>query len=162
MAGADLLGDGNVKVTFCLTIANVNAPTAAELNAGVDLQEFITKDGLGISPEQAAVDNTALASRDETEDAGTVKYSIELTVKRKEIAAEDIGWNTLVDRQLGYLAVRRNMAHETAWAADQKGEVYPVRCGRPNMQPPELNAAQRFVSKLFNHTAADADVTVAA
>ncbi|GAA2860133.1 hypothetical protein [Nonomuraea rubra] len=162
MAGADLLGDGNVKVTFCLTIANISAPTAAELNAGVDLQEFITKDGLGISPEQAAVDNTALASRDETEDAGTVKYSIELTVKRKEVAVEDIGWDTLVDRQLGYLVVRRNMAHETAYAAGQNVEVYPVRCGRPNMQPPELNAAQRFVSKLFNHTTADADALVAA
>jgi hypothetical protein len=161
MAGADLLGDGNVKVTFCLTIANISAPTAAELNAGVDLQEWITKDGLGISPEQASVDNTALASRDETEDAGTVKYSIELTVKRKEDEVNDTGWDTLTDRQLGYLAVRRNLPHETAWAAGQKGEVYPVRCGRPNMQPPELNAAQRFVSKLFNHTTADADVTVA-
>src|SRR3954467_3391545 len=108
MAGADLLGDGNVKVTFCLTIANISAPTAAELNAGVDLQEWITKDGLGISPEQASVDNTALASRDETEDAGTVKYGIELTVKRKEDEVNDTGWDTLTDRQLGYLAVRRN------------------------------------------------------
>jgi len=162
MAGADLLGDGNVKVTFALTIANISAPTAAECNAGVDLQEYITKDGLGISPEQAAVDNTALASRDETEDAGSVKYSIELTVKRKETEVDDIGWDTLVDRQLGYLVVRRNMAHETSYAAGQRVEVYPVRCGRPNMQPPELNAAQRFVSKLFNHTTADADATVAA
>lgn len=162
MAGADLLGDGNVKVTFCLTIANISAPTAAELNAGVDLQEWITKDGLGISPEQAAVDNTALASRDETEDAGSVKYGIELTVKRKEDEVNDTGWDTLTDRQLGYLAVRRNLAHETAWAAGQHGEMYPVRCGRPNMQPPELNAAQKFVSKLFNHTTADADAVVAA
>ncbi|MER6575830.1 hypothetical protein [Nonomuraea sp. NPDC001023] len=159
---ADLLGDGNVKVTFCLTIANISAPTAAECNAGVDLQEYITKDGLGISPEQAAVDNTALASRDETEDAGSVKYSIELTVKRKEVSAEDIGWNTLTDRTLGYLVVRRNMAHETAYAAGQHVEVYPVRCGRPNMQPPELNAAQRFVSKMFNHSTSDPDALVAA
>jgi hypothetical protein len=159
---ADLLGDGNVKATFCLTIADVSSPTATECNAGVDLQEYITKDGLGISPEQAAVDNTALASRDETEDAGTVKYSIELTVKRKEVALEDVGWNTLVDRQLGYLVVRRNLPHETAYAAGQSVEVYPVRCGRPNMQPPELNAAQRFISKLFNHTTADTDALVAA
>lgn len=159
---ADLLGDGNVAAIFCLTIANVSAPTAGEINAGVALQEFITKDGLGISPEQAAVDNTALASRDETEDAGTVKYSIELTVKRKEVAAEDIGWNTLTDRTLGYLVVRRNLAHETAFAANQHVEVYPVRCGRPNMQPPELNASQKFMSKLFNHSTADADALVAA
>lgn len=159
---ADLLGDGNVKVTFCLTIADISAPTAAECNAGVDLQTVITKDGLGISPEQAAVDNTALASRDETEDAGTVKYAIELTVKIQEDDVDNIGWNTLTDRQLGYLVVRRNLAHETAYAAGQSVEVYPVRCGRPNRQPPELNAAQRFVSKLFNHTAPDPDALVAA
>jgi hypothetical protein len=122
----------------------------------------ITKDGLGISPEQAAVDNTALASRDETEDAGTVKYAIELTVKIQEDDVDNIGWNTLTDRQLGYLVVRRNLPHETAYAAGQSVEVYPVRCGRPNRQPPELNAAQRFVSKLFNHTAPDPDALVAA
>ena len=161
MAGADLLGDGNVKVTFCLTIANISAPTAAELNAGVDLQEYITKDGLGISPEQAAVDNTSLASRDETEDAGTVKYSLELTCKRKQDAVDDVAWNTLTDGQLGYLAVRRTIANETAWIAGQEVEVYPVRCGRPNRQPTALNEAQKFVSKLFNHSTADANSLVA-
>ncbi|MBX6166290.1 MAG: hypothetical protein IRY84_01395 [Thermobispora bispora] len=159
---ADLLGDGNVKVTFCLTIADISNPTAAELNAGVDLQTVITKDGLNISPEQSAVDNTSLASRDETEDAGTVKYSLELTVKRQDSPLTDIGWNTLTDRQLGYLVVRRNRPHEDPYEAGDPVEVYPVRCGRPNMQPPELNAAQRFTSKLFNHTAPDTQAVVAA
>jgi hypothetical protein len=92
MIMADLLGDGNVKVTFVLNIADISAPTEAELAAGVDLQTVITKDGLNISPEQASVDNTALASRDETEDAGTVRYSLELTVKRQEDDLDDVGW----------------------------------------------------------------------
>jgi hypothetical protein len=91
-----------------------------------------------------------------------VKYTIELTVKRKETSVEDIGWNTLVDRTLGYLVVRRNLPHETAYVAAQSVEVYPVRCGRPNMQPPELNAAQKFVSKMFNHSTSDANAVVAA
>lgn len=159
---ADLLGDGNVKVTFCLTVADIHNPTAGELNAGVDLQTVITKDGLNIAPDQASVDNTSLASRDETEDAGTVSYSIELTVKRQDTTLADVGWNTLTDRQLGYLAVRRNRPHEDDWEAGDPAEIYPVRCGRPNMQPPELNAAQRFTSKLFNHAAADSQATVAA
>jgi hypothetical protein len=67
---ADLLGDGMVKVSMVLTVANISAPTAAELNAGTDLQEYITKEGLEISAEQTPVDNTALASVAETEDAG--------------------------------------------------------------------------------------------
>ncbi|HEY9523702.1 MAG TPA: hypothetical protein VIR33_10715 [Thermopolyspora sp.] len=159
---SDLLGDGNVKVSFVLTIADVSNPTVAELNAGVDLQTLITKEGLDITADQSAVDNTALASRDETEDAGTVKYSIELTVKRQEAEADDVGWTTLTDRQLGYLAVRRDQAHENNYAADDPVEVYPVRCGRPRMDPPALNAAQTFKVKLFNHTRADTDATVAA
>lgn len=158
---ADLLGDGNVKVTFVITVADPENPTAAELNAGVDLQTLITKDGLDIAPDQASVDNTALASRTETEDAGTVSYKITVTAKRQQASVDDVAWNTLVDGQLGYLAVRRNLPHETAWAATQNGENYPVRCGRPNMQPPALNTPQRFVSKLFNHSEAFPDVTVA-
>lgn len=159
---ADLLGDGNVKVTFCLTIADISSPTESELNAGVDLQTVITKDGLNINPEQASVDNTALASREETQDAGTVSYSIELTVKRQDSDLTDIGWNTLTDRQLGYLVVRRHRPHEDAYEAGDPVEVYPVRCGRPRMQPPELNAAQRFVISLFNHTAPDPFAVVVA
>jgi len=159
---ADLLGDGNVKVTFCLTLSSVSNPPADECNAGVDLQEVLTKDGLDISPEQAAVDNTNLASRDETEDAGSVKYSLELTVKIQEEEADDVGTTTLVDRQKGFLVVRRNRPHEEDYEAGDPVEVYPVRCGRPNMQPPELNAAQRFTSKLFNHTAPDTQAVVAA
>jgi len=149
---ADLLGDGNVKVTFVETIADIQNPTESELNAGTDLQMVITKDGLNINPEQSAVDNTALGSREETEDAGTVKYTIELTVKRQDTPETDIGWTTLRDRRLGYLVVRRNRPHEEPYEAGDEVEVYPVRCGRPMMQPPELNTAQRFTCRLFNHT----------
>ncbi|MFC5744831.1 hypothetical protein [Actinomadura rugatobispora] len=162
MAGADLLGDGNVAVIFALSVASISAPTASECNGGTALQEFITKEGLQIEAEQEAVDNTALASRSETEDAGTTKYQIELTVKRKEVPAEDVGYNTLVAGQLGYLIVRRDKAHETTFAADDRVEVYPVRCGTQRDQPPELNTPQTFMIKLFNHTAPDTRAVVAA
>lgn len=159
---ADLLGDGNVKVTFVLSVASVGAPTVAELTGGTDLQEILTKEGLDIKPEQASVDNTALASRSETEDAGTVKYEITLTWKRKEDTVDDIAFTTLVRGTLGYLCVRRNKAHETAWAANDEAEVYPVRCGAFMRQPPKLNEPQVVEQKLFNHTEADTEATVAA
>ncbi|MFI7630273.1 phage tail tube protein [Microbispora rosea] len=159
---ADLLGDGNVKVTFCLTLSSTSNPPADECNAGVDLQEVLTKDGLDISPEQASVDNTNLASRDETEDAGSVKYSLELTVKIQEEEADDVGTTTLVDRQKGFLVVRRNRPHEEDYEVGDPVEVYPVRCGRQRKQPPALNTPQTFKSKLFNYATADSDATVAA
>jgi hypothetical protein len=91
----DLLGDGNIKVTVCLTLSSTGSPPATELNAGVDIQELLTKDGLGISPEQAAVDTTSLASRSETERGGTAKHPTELTYKRKVLEADDIAFTTL-------------------------------------------------------------------
>src|SRR5688500_3017178 len=111
---ADLLGDGNVKVTFVTTLSSISSPTAVQLNAGVDLQEVLTKEGLDISPDQSAVDNTNLASTSETERAGTTKYNISLTIKRQTTSVADIGYNTLVAGQDGYLAVRRDRVHTAA------------------------------------------------
>jgi len=159
---ADLLGDGNVKVTFVLAVANVSLPTATELNGGTDLQTVITKEGLDIKPDQASVDNTALASTSETEDAGTTKYEITLTWKRQQATVDDIGYTTLVPGTLGYLCVRRNKAHDSSWAADDEAEVYPVRCGARMRQAPKLNEPQTVDQKLFNHTQADTEATVAA
>ncbi|OLT24419.1 hypothetical protein BJF79_13840 [Actinomadura sp. CNU-125] len=159
---ADLLGDGNVKVSFVLTVANIAAPTATELNGGTDLQEYITKEGLEISAEQTPVDNTALASVAETEDAGTTKYEITLTYKRKALTADDVAFTTLVPGTLGYLCVRRNKAHTTAWAASDEVEVYPVRVGSYMRQPPALNEPQTVQQRLFNHEAPDTEASVAA
>lgn len=158
---ADLLGDGNVKVTYVITLSSITAPTAAQLNAGVDLQTVLTKEGLDIAPEQTAVDNTNLASTSETERAGTTKYTINLTVKRQTTSLADIGYNTLVKGQDGFLCVRRNLPHDTAWAAAQVAEVYPVQCGVQKDQPPKLNEPQTFMSQLFNHTAPETRAIVA-
>lgn len=161
---ADLLADGNIKATWALSIASIAAPTVAELTAGtaVDLECFITLNGLDIKGDTASVDNTALCSTDDTEEPGRVSYQIELTVKRKEDPLQDKGWNTLTDRAPGYLVVRRSVSADIAWAADQTCEVYPVRCGRPIMEMPEKNSAQRFKVKLFNNSKAEDRAVVAA
>lgn len=161
MPGADLLGDGNVKVTICLTLSSVPNPPATELNNGVDLQMLIIKEGLGIEPDQSPVDNSALGSRSETERAGTAKYAINLTCKRKILAIEDIAYSTLVPGQDCYLAVRRNRPHEEAWEAGDAAEIYPIQCGIRKMQPPVLNEAQRFIQQEFNHSDSDVDAVVA-
>src|SRR5689334_9981414 len=126
---ADLLSDGNIRAWWVPSIANIAAPTVAELNAGVALECVITLDGLDIKGDTASVDNTALCSTDDTEEPGRVNYTIELTVKRKDTTLEDVGWNTLTDRALGNLVVRRNATVATAWTVGQPVEVYPARCG---------------------------------
>lgn len=159
---ADLLANGMVKVTWVPTIANISAPTVAELTAGTDLQCLITADGLNITGETASVDNTALCSDNDTTDAGSVSYSIELTCKRKDSTVEDVAWTTLIYRALGYLVVRRNAPQADAYAANDDVEVYSARCGEPIMNPPERNTPQTFVVTLFNHSSVDTRAVVAA
>lgn len=161
---ADLLADGNVKATWVPSIADISAPTVAELTGGsaVDLEWVITADGLDVKGDTASVDNTALASTSETEDTGRIKRDLSLTVKRKDNTSEDVGWATLTYKALGNLVLRRTLPVDTAYAAGQEVEVHPVRCGEPIMMAPEKNSVQKFNVKLFNHTASDTRAVVAA
>lgn len=160
----DLLADGFLKVTWVPTIADISNPTVAELTGGgaVDLQWFITKDGLDFKPDTAPVDNTALASTEDTQDAGMASYDNAVTCKRKEDPAQDIAYNTLVDRAVGNMVIRRNLPESTPYAAGQQVEVYPSRCGRPMLLAPEKNAVQKFQVKMFNYASSDQRATVAA
>ncbi|GAA4934103.1 hypothetical protein HD597_010091 [Nonomuraea thailandensis] len=162
MAFEDLLGDGNVKVTAVLTLSSTSAPPAAELNAGIDLQMLLTKDGLGIEPSQASVDNGALGSRSNTSRGGTSTYNITLTYKRKQLEADDIAYNTLTPKLDIWLAVRRNKAHELPYVAGDPVEIYPSECGIYQRQPPVLDEVQKIVQQMFNHSDADTEATVAA
>lgn len=161
MANEDLLGNGNVKVSVLLTLSSFTAPPVAELNAGVDIQMLLTKDGLGIDPDQASVDTTALGSRSNTSRGGSATYPTSLTYKRKELEADDVAFNTLVPGTDVVVAVRRNKAHELPWVAGDKVEIYPLECGIYKRQPPVLDEAQRVVQTMFNHTDAQTEAEAA-
>jgi hypothetical protein len=70
----DITADGKTRVYWVTTIANIAAPTVAELNAGISLQATLTADGLmGLQPETADVDTSSLASTfNTTSTAGSV------------------------------------------------------------------------------------------
>ncbi|GIH70345.1 phage tail tube protein [Sphaerimonospora thailandensis] len=158
----DLLGDGYYKVAWCLNIANIAAPTVDELNAGVELQKYITRDGLNITSDQGEVDNSSLASTGPTARGGSSTFNIELTCKIKKNPAENVAQNTLVKGQMGFLAVRSNLPHTDAWAEGQRVKIYPAECGHPNEPIAAPNEVQKFVSKIFNHSPADTNAVVAA
>lgn len=161
----DLLADGYIRVTWVPgTLADISNPTVAELTAAgaVDLQWHITKDGLDLKPDSAAVDNTALASTEETQDVGMSSHDNAVTFKRKEDPLADVAYNTLTHRAVGTLVVRRNLPEATPYAAGQEVETYPSRCGLPQHVAPEKNSAQKVTVKLFNYAPSDTRATVAA
>lgn len=156
---ADLLTDGMTRVTFATSIANIAAPTVAELNAGTALESLITPDGLDISSTTAAVPTGALVSTFDTEAAGRRKYDIKLTMKRQ--TPTDTALNLLPYRTAGFLIVRRTVTAATAWTIGHKAEVYPVQAGEPSLIKPTSNEVAKFESTFFLTADANTSATVA-
>lgn len=144
---SDLFVDGNLKVTFAPSIANINAPTTTELNAGTSLETLITPTGLQIKPTTASVDTSNLASTFTTQGVGRRTFAI--TVEMKRQTPTDTAFNLLPYKTSGYLVVRRNLAATTAWATGQNVEVYPVTVGEPELAPPAINEVQKFTSSMM-------------
>jgi hypothetical protein len=146
---SDLISDGKTRVVWVSSIANINAPTTTELNAGSDFTARITPDGLKLDPSTADVDTSSLASTFDTKTVGRIGFSVELTFKRGSTGGEDLPYTTLKYGVSGYLAVRRGVDYATAWAAGQKAEVYPITCGEPQNSSPAANEVMKFVSQMM-------------
>ncbi|MGM9380344.1 hypothetical protein [Streptomyces antibioticus] len=142
----DLISDGKTRVVWAASIANINAPTTAELNAAADYTFRITPDGLKVDPSTADVDTSSLGSTFDTKTAGRVGFDTELTFKRGDNPTDDAPYSTLKYGVSGFLVVRRGITVATAWAAGQKVEVYPMICGEPQNTQPTANEVMKFVS----------------
>ena len=145
---ADLISDGNTKVVWVTSIANINAPTAAELNAGSDWTQRLTPDGLKTDPTTADVDTSSLASQFTTNQPGRRSYSCEITFKRGSTPTEDQPYTTLSYNTAGYLAVRRGTAYATAFATGDRVEVYPVTAAEPQNVAPAANEVLKVTVEL--------------
>ncbi|MFL4947481.1 hypothetical protein ACJ6WE_08925 [Streptomyces sp. MMS24-I31] len=145
---SDLISDGNTKVAFASSIANINSPTAAELTAAMDWTTRLTPDGLKVDPSTADVDTSSLASTFTTQQPGRRSYTCELTFKRGSTTTEDQPYTTLVYGATGYVIVRRGVAFTTAFASGDKVEVYPVAAGEPQNIAPAANEVSKFMAPL--------------
>lgn len=140
-------------------IADIAAPTVAELNAGTDLTCLLTKDGLAIGGNTNAVDAAALCSRVDSQAAGSVGYSPQLKFFR--YTDEDPAWDLVAWGDTGYLVVRGGPDYDAAWAAGQQVEVYKAQFGEKIPADSATNAMRTFVVSLFVDVV-DQDAVVAA
>jgi hypothetical protein len=145
---SDLISDGNTKVSWVGSIANINAPTATELNGGADWTLRITPDGLKTDPATADVDTSSLGSTFTTNQPGRRSYTCEVTFKRGSTTIEEQPYTTLVYNASGFLVVRRGTAFATAYASGDKVEVYPVTAGEAQNIAPAANEVNKFMSPL--------------
>lgn len=157
----DTISDGKTRAVWCSTIANINAPTAAECTAGMELTARITPDGLKVDPTTASVDTGSLASTYDTEEVGRIKFDNELTLKRGTTGPEDLPYSTLVYGVHGYLVIRRAVAYATAWTAGQQVEVYPAVCGERMNKPPAANEVMKYTVPIKVYSAPATNAVVA-
>lgn len=130
------------RVWLVPSIANIAAPTVAEINAGVDVTCFLTKDGLNPGGSTNKVDQGSLCSHVDGETIGTVKY--DMTLKGYRDAAGDTFWDLVDWAEATSVVVRRGVAFATAVAAAQKVEVYKGQTGEPVPMASAANANQTF------------------
>jgi hypothetical protein len=139
--------DGRVAVAWCTAIANMAAPTVAEINAGTRLETFITPTGLVINPTTGAVDVSALASKATAQRAGRVAYAIKMTFHHDGTA--DTAYNLFPYRTNGFAVVRRGIDRTQAVATSDKVEVYALETGEPDQVDPAPSGVWDFAVDFF-------------
>lgn len=158
---ADMLNDGNIKCTFVPSVANIAAPTTAELAAGTALECLITADGLELKVDEATVSIPKLCETTVSEAPGRSTYGVTLTMVRKTVPAEDVAWTVLLRGTTGFLVFRYGTAFATAYASAQKVQVFPGKAGERRPQKPEANGATKFISQWFVSSQPNLDAAIA-
>ena len=141
----DIPSDGNVRVSWVTTIANINAPTAAELTAGLLLASIATATGLaGFQPDTADVPTRKLNSTFSSVDVGSISMSGTMLQFFKQSGTDTI-YTTLTKNTVGFVVIRRSLATATAYLAGQLLQgVYPAKCGQRRWLDPEENTEERY------------------
>lgn len=137
-------GDGQTKVVFVLTIADISAPTVAELDAGTDWSSFIMKDGLSEPSDQNNTPVAALSDTFDAQVAGSFGGAIEITAMRDN--SDDVVWDEVVYGLEGFVAIRSGMPSSAAWASDQDARVYPVMWHEPVPVAPSGNTPAQLTA----------------
>jgi hypothetical protein len=141
---ADIIADGKTRASWVTTIANIAAPTVAELNAGIQLQNTLTPAGLsGLQPETAKIDASSLASRITLQRNGRAGIDGAMLEFKKQDGTDTI-YDTLLFGTAGYLVVRTSILETTAWTIAQKARVYPMECGEVAHVDIEENSLERY------------------
>lgn len=160
--------DGFVKLKWVTTIANPAAPSlATEINAASSLDlECYLKEMFTPKTEAAAVEDRRMCSKQVFQTPGTYTYTIDDLVAVYDVqnaaSVANKAYAALTPGATGYLVARWGMDSDTAYAAGQKVDVFPVTLGPRVKLPPEANSQLKFTVKPFVTSTVQSDVAIAA
>jgi hypothetical protein len=137
---AGVKAEGNLKVAYVPTIANLATPTVVEVNAAgaLDVSFFITGGNFKPSGEQARGDDRRVGSKQTFEALGREKSTIDdlIYIADPQAAAAVAGNKAMELFQPGvggYFVVRYGLDAETVdFVAAQKVDIWPIVFGVQN------------------------------
>lgn len=144
--------DGNLRVVYVATLADPENPTTTELNAGTtkDLSCYITSDGFATSLDEQTITDNRLCSRATYERPGRWQKQMTLSyVHNPDSPSNNVAYLTLPYLATGYIVARWGVPYETAWAAGDLVDVYPIQAGKPMKNPPAENTVLTVTQKMF-------------
>lgn len=140
----DIIGDGKERWDWVPSIANIAAPTTAELNAGIRLSQWMTKDGAtGWAPDTADAPTSSIESTFDTNVNGRRSFNGP-RLRFKKQSGSDTAYTTLLPDTTGYVTRRKSLAAATAFASSQPLQVFPVMCGEAAWLDQDDNMPERF------------------
>lgn len=152
MAAQGILGDGMIRVSWVLSIANMAAPVAAsELNAAssVLLHPTLTPDGLiGFELDTQGMEITALVSGVDAAQAGRDKLG-DLRLRLYKLSGTDSMYSVAKGTN-AFVAIRRYMSAATSWATGQSAQIYSVQAGTKKEMLPAQGEAFKYEIPLFS------------
>lgn len=138
--------DAKTKITWCTSIADISAPTVTELNNGIELTRYVSKDGLQPNPAQNMVDSASIADVFNAQVVGSWGMGMTLNMFRDD--ADDAAWEAVTYNTEGFLVVRRGVLQSVPWDDGQAVEVYPAQMHEPVPQGSAQDTNVRFTAAL--------------
>lgn len=160
---AGFASDGNGNVLWVSAIANINAPTVAELAAGTPITYGLTPDGFAHNTAIATITTGRYTLAQALELDGIVTDTVEVkwvynraTPTDVETTLGTVGTSGFIVHSLGY-----ESGHVFA-AADVINAIIPVKTSIPRDVPPTANTEAAKIQKLNVTGTVAREVAVAA
>lgn len=118
--------DGLVNTIWVPSIKNIQKPTAAEINAGTDLSNYVTLGGWSCTPSQESISDQRENSAQDYENPGRKKISgpnVEVIDNTNTShSAQNAAMDTLTEGAEGYFVRRYGKQTDTTFVARRYGE----------------------------------------
>jgi hypothetical protein len=134
------------NVYWLTTIATTSTPRVNELTAGVNLTNFVAKDGVEVNINSNNVDSATIAEIFDAQVVGSYGADLQLTMFRDD-GATDTAWATCVYGTNGYLVIDRFSASGSSPTNGKKVEVWPAEMHVPSPENSAANTDVRFIEK---------------